>query len=92
MKKKPGPEITFWILFVIIFVASMIWFVQTAKGAELVSDEEIDMLAKTVWGEARGCNEYEQSLVVWCILNRYDDGRFGSSVKDIITAPHQFQG
>ena len=91
-KKKPGPEIVFWITFILILVISMVWFVQTAKGEGLVSDEEIDILAKTVWGEARGLDEYEQSLVVWCILNRFDNGKFGSSVKEIVTKPHQFQG
>ena len=91
-KKKPGPEIAFWITFIIILLVSMIWFVDTAKGGGLISDEEIIMLAKTVWGEASGLSKYEQSLVIWCILNRFDDGTFGSSLKAIITKPHQFQG
>lgn len=91
-KKKPGPEIAFWITFILILAISLIWFVQTAKGEGLVSQEEITMLAKTVWGEARGLSEYEQSLVVWCILNRFDNGKFGSSIKEIITKPYQFQG
>lgn len=91
-KKKPGPEIAFWITFIIILIISMIAFIQTAKGEGLVSDEEIDMLAKTVWGEARGLDEYERSLVIWCILNRFDSGKFGSSLKEIITKPYQFQG
>ena len=90
--KKLGPEAAFWITFILILVISFIAFIKSANGAGLVSDEEIEMLAKTVWGEARGCDEYEQSLVVWCILNRFDDGRFGSSIKEIITAPYQFQG
>lgn len=91
-KKKPGPEIAFWITFIIILLVSMIWFVDTAKGGGLISDEEIIMLAKTVWGEAGGLSKYEQSLVVWCILNRFDDGTFGSSLKVIIAKPYQFQG
>ena len=91
-KKKPGPEIAFWVTFILILLISMIWFVRTAKGEGLVSDEEINMLAKTVWGEARGLDEYEQSLVVWCILNRFDNGKFGSSIKEIVTKPYQFQG
>ena len=91
-KKKPGPEIAFWITFIIILLVSMIWFVDTAKGGGLISDEEIIMLAKTVWGEASGLSKYEQSLVIWCILNRFDDGTFGSSLKAIITKPHQLQG
>ncbi|MFV0519755.1 MAG: hypothetical protein ACK5LY_05710, partial [Lachnospirales bacterium] len=28
---------------------------------------EVEMLAKTVWGEARGCTKDEQRLVVWTV-------------------------
>ena len=56
----------------------------------IVTDKEIDMLAKTVWGEARGCNRLEQSAVVWCILNRVDAGR--GTIAEVITAPGQFHG
>lgn len=55
-----------------------------------VTAKEIDMLAKTVWGEARGCNRLEQSAVVWCILNRVDAGR--GTIAEVITAPGQFHG
>ena len=55
-----------------------------------VTEYEINMLAKTVWGEARGCNKLEQSAVVWCVLNRVDDGQ--GSIAKVITAPDQFHG
>jgi hypothetical protein len=55
-----------------------------------VSEQELDMLAKTVWGEARGCNRLEQSAVVWCILNRVDSGR--GTIAQVITEPDQFHG
>lgn len=50
------------------------------------------MMAKTLYGEARGLSKYEQSLVCWCIVNRYDDGRFGDTLADVITAKGQFYG
>ena len=56
------------------------------------TNEEIDHIAKTVWGEARGLSETHQSAVVWTILNRIDDGRFGKGVIGVITAPSQFAG
>ena len=58
------------------------------------TDETERMLAKTVWGEARGLDAYEQSMVVWCILNRYDSGEFQSTIDKIILAdnPKQFHG
>lgn len=54
-----------------------------------VTTAEIDILAKTVWGEARGCNKFEQSAVVWCILNRVDAGR--GTIAQVVT-PGQFHG
>lgn len=55
-----------------------------------VTNMEIDMLAKTVWGEARGCSKIEQSAVVWCILNRVDAG--WGTIAEVIAAPNQFHG
>ena len=55
-----------------------------------VSERELAMLAKTVWGEARGCSKLEQSAVVWCVLNRVDDGQ--GTIAQVITAPRQFHG
>ena len=55
-----------------------------------VTDIEIDMIAKTVWGEARGCDMLGQSAVVWCILNRVDEGR--GTIAQVITSPGQFHG
>lgn len=50
------------------------------------------MLAKTLYGEARGLSKYDQSLVCWCVFNRYDNGRFGDTLADVITAKNQFYG
>ena len=56
------------------------------------TNEEIDHIAKTVWGEARGLSKTHQAGVVWAILNRCDDGRFGKGVIGVVTAPSQFAG
>ena len=56
----------------------------------IVRNSDVDMIAKTVYGEARGLNQLEQSAVVWCILNRVDAG-YGS-IKEVITAQNQFEG
>ena len=68
-----------------------------AEVVELViennfTNEEIDHIAKTVWGEARGLPKTHQAGVVWTILNRCDDGRFGKGVISVVTAPSQFAG
>lgn len=57
-----------------------------------VTNEEINMITKTVWGEARGCSKLQQSGVVWCILNRVDNGYWGDTVAEVVTAKGQFHG
>lgn len=56
------------------------------------TDDEIDMLARTIWGEARGCSPDEQGLVVWTILQRVDDDRFPDTIEGVILEPNQFAG
>lgn len=54
--------------------------------------DDVVMVSQTVWGEARGCSRVEQEAVVWCILNRVDDGRFPNTISGVITAVGQFSG
>lgn len=51
-------------------------------------------LAKTIYGEARGCSTTQQAAVIWCILNRVDtDGKYSpSEVIQVVTAKSQFHG
>ena len=53
---------------------------------------EAEYIAKTLYGEARGCSEAEQAAVVWCILNRVDEGVWGDGITGVITRPGQFAG
>ncbi len=64
----------------------------TATPEPPYSEQDIDMLAKMVWGEARGCAPEEQALCVWTVINRLEDGRFGDTLQEVLTAPHQFAG
>ena len=55
------------------------------------SEEEITVLSKMVWGEARGIpSDTEKAACVWCALNRVDYG-YGNIVM-VVTAPYQFAG
>ena len=56
----------------------------------MITNAEVEILTKTVWGEARGCNKLEQSAVIWCILNRVDAG-YGTII-EVVTEPNQFHG
>lgn len=49
-------------------------------------------MAKTIWGEARGCTREGQENVAWCILNRVDSPDFPNTIIEVITAPGQFHG
>lgn len=53
---------------------------------------EVDALARTLYGECRGCSELQQRAVAWTIFNRVDDSRFPDSVIEVITQPSQFFG
>lgn len=56
-----------------------------------VSEEELKILAKVVWGEARGIkSRAHQAAIVWCILNRLDSGIWGTTIAEVATKPHQF--
>lgn len=55
-----------------------------------VTEYEINMIAKTVLGEAGGSSKIQQSAVVWCILNRVDAG--WGTIAQVVTAPNQFHG
>lgn len=56
--------------------------------------DEIPYIARTVWGEARGCSETEQAAVVWCILNRVDSSirYMPDNIIDAVTQKYQFLG
>lgn len=54
-------------------------------------DNEIKMLAKLIYREARGIKQTEHKAgVVWCVLNRVDNEKFDDNISDVITARHQF--
>lgn len=44
------------------------------KPAPYIPDEaEVEMLARLIWGEARGvASDMEKEAVAWCVLNRVD--------------------
>jgi len=58
------------------------------------TQEEIDMMAQMVWGEARGTTRYEQKLVVWVVLQRVmsDCGCWPDTIAEVITQNRQFHG
>ncbi len=60
---------------------------------DLYSEEEIEAIAKTVYGEALVTgSDTEMAAVAWCILNRVDSPSFPNSIIGVVTAKCQFHG
>ena len=62
-----------------------------------IAESDINYLAKTLYGEARGIeSKMEKAAVWWCILNRVDSDEYDfknmKTIKDVVTAPNQFMG
>lgn len=65
---------------------------QTDVIAPLFTDEDVDAVAKMLWGEARGCTLLNQQQAVWCVCNRVDDERFPDTVLAVVSQSNQFYG
>lgn len=61
------------------------------KDLEL-SDEDMELLARLVWAEARGEENDGQQAVAEVILNRVASDRFPNTVSNVIYAQDQFRG
>ena len=68
--------------------------IPVAEAVEPDYSLEAEYIAKTVWGEARGCTVAEQEQVIWCILNRVDSEitYFPDDIISVVTQPNQFHG
>ena len=64
----------------------------TATAAPDRQIEEAEYIARVVYGMARNHATQHQQTVVWCILNRVDDGRFPDSIPEVCRQEHQWVG
>lgn len=65
---------------------------ETAQEQEAHDQETLIALARTVWGEARGCTTTEQAAVLWCVLNRADRDEWPNDPLEVVQQPSQFAG
>jgi hypothetical protein len=56
-----------------------------------ISPAQLDMIARTVVGEAGNQEPLGQAAVAHVILNRVSDGRWGNSPSSVVLAPNQFE-
>lgn len=64
----------------------------TEQEQKEYEQEIVEMIAKTVNGEAGGLGKTQQAAVVWNILNRKDSDRFPNDIVSVITQPGQYEG
>ena len=62
-----------------------------------IAEKDINMLAKTIWNEARGIkSDMEKAAIAWCVLNRVDstdwEFRNMNTIEEVLTAPGQIEG
>lgn len=64
---------------------------QPTGQAYMVTVAELQTLAKIVYQEARGIpQKSHQAAVIWCILNRLDDGYWGDDIITVATYQNSF--
>ncbi len=57
---------------------------------DLLSQEEIELIALVTMGEAEGESEQGKRMVISTILNRVDHEKFPDTVREVIYQPNQF--
>lgn len=60
------------------------------EAAHVISEKDIELIAKVVYGEARGECFLGKVAVANVALNRLESGRYGKSLSAILRRPHQF--
>lgn len=59
--------------------------------ANLATKDEINMLTKLLYMEARGVDsDTEKAAVIWCVLNRVDSPLYPNTIAEVLTQPKQF--
>ena len=54
------------------------------------SDEELDILYRIAWAEARGEDDIGIILVINVVMNRVNDRQFPGTIREVVFAPRQF--
>ena len=87
--KTRRPVLT--ILILLLILSALSTSAVRADGRSYSSEDAV-ILAKLVWGEARGLDVTQQAAVVWCVLNRVEDAAFPDSMQTVVTQKWQFSG
>lgn len=61
-----------------------------AEEEKMYTEKDVDLMARTIWGEARGQSDKEMEAVANVIVNRLIDGRWGDNLRSVIMFPYAF--
>lgn len=76
-------------------ITHLVYKTETEEPFFTPNEADVEMIAKTIWGEARGVKSItEKAAVAWCILNRVDAKGYacGGDIEYVLTFPGQFVG
>ncbi len=76
-------------------ITHLVYKTETEQPFFAPNEADVEMLAKMIWGEARGVESItEKAAVAWCILNRVDAKGYacGGDIEYVLTFPGQFVG
>ena len=62
------------------------------EASSNISYTDIDMLAKTIYGEGGNQPIDQQAAIAWCVLNRVDMNIYPDTIPEVITQYKQFTG
>ena len=54
------------------------------------TDDDVELIGRTLWGEARSQDDDEMRAVANVVVNRLLDGRWGSTIREVIMFPFAF--
>ena len=69
---------------------STVYDPEWTKDPEFKDDSEQMILARAIFGEARGASRRAKTAVAWSIKNRIPDKRWGDTYHDVILEPKQY--
>ena len=64
--------------------------IEQDEEAYVYNDDDKELIARVVYAESRGEKWDGKVAVAQVVLNRFESGRFGNSVKRVVFARHQF--
>jgi len=79
-------------IIILVSTAAVSWWAfHMIKKVLVDTNKEIDLMARTIWGEARGEGQLGMQAVANVIMNRVNRGGWwGATISDVVLKPYQF--